>query len=308
MEGVPLNTAPVLASQPDRFDTVGDVANLIAVASDAEGHLLSFAATGLPDGLSMNSSGVVAGALLVAGVYPLSVTVTDSAGAADSINFTWTVLPDVGCADCVDFAITPTQAYADQDVDGNAQAANNGGTLVLADNTWRRSAQRYQVTPNSILQFDFASSAEGEVHGIGLEQDNVPNSDRIFQLYGQQVWGLQAFNDYSGPGYKHYEIPVGNYFTGTDFFLVFVNDNDAGGGNTGFFRNVRVYESTANGSPTLSPIAEQRGLEGAAVSMSVLASDPDNDVLSYAANGLPSGLFIDPVDRRDQRCVGHQCA
>ncbi|MCE9566013.1 MAG: putative Ig domain-containing protein [Planctomycetes bacterium] len=61
---------------------------------------LSYAATGLPAGMSMDSSGNVSGVInygsafggpMDDGVYPVTVTVTDSTGASNSTTFTWTV-------------------------------------------------------------------------------------------------------------------------------------------------------------------------------------------------------------------------
>ena len=57
---------------------------------------LSYGATGLPSGLSINSStGVVTGTLTASGAYPVTVTATDNAGFADSASFTWTVVGPV---------------------------------------------------------------------------------------------------------------------------------------------------------------------------------------------------------------------
>ena len=79
------------------------------------------------------------------------------------------------------------------------------------------------------------------------------SSDRIFKLYGTQNWGISG-NNYTTPGsYQQFSIPVGQSFTGGAMYLVFSNDNDAGSGNNGYFRNVRLYESNNASRTTNQP-------------------------------------------------------
>jgi hypothetical protein len=49
---------------------------------------------------------------------------------------------------------------------------------------------------------------------------------------------------------------------------------------------------TLNTPPTLSGVASQTTAQGTAASMQLSAADPDGDVLTYGANGLPPGLAI----------------
>ena len=48
----------------------------------------------------------------------------------------------------------------------------------------------------------------------------------------------------------------------------------------------------ANRAPVLTQPANQTGAEGAAVSLALVASDPDGNALTYSATGLPTGLAI----------------
>ena len=50
-----------------------------------------------------------------------------------------------------------------------------------------------------------------------------------------------------------------------------------------------------NQAPTLTPPANQRSAVRTAVTLPIVASDPNGDVLSSSAAGLPAGLGIDPV-------------
>ncbi|MGA5821724.1 putative Ig domain-containing protein [Kitasatospora sp. NPDC094028] len=72
--------------------TVGTAASLQISASDsASGQTLTYSATGLPAGLSINSStGLISGTPTAAATSSVTVTATDTTGAAGSTSFTWT--------------------------------------------------------------------------------------------------------------------------------------------------------------------------------------------------------------------------
>ena len=72
--------------------TVGTAASLQVQATDsASGQTLTYTATGLPAGLSINSSGLISGTPTTAGTSTVTVTATDTTGASGSASFSWTV-------------------------------------------------------------------------------------------------------------------------------------------------------------------------------------------------------------------------
>jgi hypothetical protein len=75
--------------------TVGTAANLQIQASDsASGQTLTYAASGLPGGLSINaSSGLISGTPNATGTGSATVTAKDTTGASGSATFSWTVNP-----------------------------------------------------------------------------------------------------------------------------------------------------------------------------------------------------------------------
>ncbi|MFH8222998.1 putative Ig domain-containing protein [Streptomyces sp. NPDC018057] len=72
--------------------TVGGSVSLQIHATDSAGAALTYTATGLPAGLSVNgSTGLITGTASTAGTYQVTVTAKDSTGATGSASFTWTV-------------------------------------------------------------------------------------------------------------------------------------------------------------------------------------------------------------------------
>jgi chitinase len=87
----PGNTVTV-SSPGNQTGTVGTAASLKVNGSDsASGQTLTFAATGLPAGLSISSSGLISGTPTTAATSNVTVTATDTTGAKGSASFTWTI-------------------------------------------------------------------------------------------------------------------------------------------------------------------------------------------------------------------------
>jgi hypothetical protein len=83
-------------------------------------------------------------------------------------------------------------------------------------------------------------------------------------------------------------VPRPNYH-GTDQFTYAIRNS--GGGQAA--ATVRITINPVNDAPVLAPVGEQTGAVGERVSLSLQATDADGDPLSYSAEGLPPGLFLD---------------
>ena len=153
-----------------------------------------------------------------------------------------------GSIDFNSFALT---SYSNQNASNNTSVANGGDTLTLSNNTWVRSTQSFNITANTVVEFTYSSTSQGEIHAIGFDADDTLNDEAAhFQFWGTQNWtggGRIDYNPkYSGSGTQSFSIPVGQSYTGSRR-LVFTNDQDSGSGANGSFSCVRVFESGGGG-------------------------------------------------------------
>jgi hypothetical protein len=90
--GTTTNTVTV-TNPGSQTSTVGTAASVQVGATDsASGQTLTYTASGLPAGLSINSStGLISGTPTTAGTSNVTVTATDTTGADGTASFTWTV-------------------------------------------------------------------------------------------------------------------------------------------------------------------------------------------------------------------------
>ena len=87
------NQLPVVTNPEDQMSVEGEAVSTSIVAVDPDGDALSFSATGLPLGLSLDATtGVISGTLPFdgAGRYTVTVSVFDGTGTA-STTFGWTI-------------------------------------------------------------------------------------------------------------------------------------------------------------------------------------------------------------------------
>ncbi|MFG2878151.1 M4 family metallopeptidase [Streptomyces sp. NPDC048337] len=90
--GPRINDGVTVTAIPNQTTQVNTAVSLQVQATSTNPGALSYAATGLPAGLSINSStGLISGTATTTGTSNVTVTVTDSASKTGTASFTWTV-------------------------------------------------------------------------------------------------------------------------------------------------------------------------------------------------------------------------
>src|SRR5690606_27512793 len=143
-------------------------------------------------------------------------------------------------------------SYAGQDDQPSLAIVDGGDGLRLSGNTWKKLALPYNVTADTVLEFDISAADAGEILAIGFDTDSDPGNGstlRHFRMGGTQNWS-RNYTDFSfgqlGPFSGHVTIPVGQFFTGQMQYLTFAVDDDANASASVTFSNMKVYEDSAS--------------------------------------------------------------
>jgi hypothetical protein len=231
-------TLDVLANDSSAPD-VGEALTIVAVDASSAG-----AAVTIVNGTSLQYTPPAD----FSGSDSFAYTINDGTPGSNA-TATVTVM-SLGYHPSLDFNDYTIESYGGgkQDIKGTATVEEGGATLRLVGNNWKKINLPVTITPQTVLEFDFRSSHQGEIQAIGFDIDNALSTNTTFQLYGSQTWSRQTFHDYgqSAPGERHYVIPVGQYFTGQMQNLLFANDHDVVHPNSeSLFSNVLIYDNTS---------------------------------------------------------------
>lgn len=154
----------------------------------------------------------------------------------------------------VDFSRQTVLPYGYQDgqfgLPTRHELLDGGRTLHLSGNAWKMVEANVELTRETVIEFEFRSPHEGQIHGVGFDNDDAYRSSDgpIFQIYGYEARRDigQQFNDYSGDGWRRYRLRVGRYLApGSRRYLFFAADEDVTGDAESLFRNVRIYREQA---------------------------------------------------------------
>ena len=175
-------------------------------------------------------------------------------GGDDNVDTNNNGVPD--CCDSEDifnFNDNPVLSY-DEGVNdqGAAQIQDGGRTVYIDGNGWKAIQVDYTVTANTVLEFDFKSTVQGEIHEVAFDNDLDFSADYRLVIYGDQGYeGDLPYNPYTGNGeWEHFRVNIGESFTGSYTYLVLTADDDASAAGNSFFRDVRLLEdSDGDGAP-----------------------------------------------------------
>jgi hypothetical protein len=151
----------------NRTDTEGDAVSLSAGANDPDGDALTYAASGLPAGLSINTSsglitGTIAAGAATSSPYSVALTVREGANPDATDSFTWIVLPTLVVAPAQPAGLTARVTTTDV----RLSWSNNTEPNVAGYNVYRSASAtgpftKLTATPLTIAGYTDASAPQG---------------------------------------------------------------------------------------------------------------------------------------------------
>ena len=260
-----VNDAPTTTGLGNLIDSDSQVIaiNVTSAFSDIDGDTLTYSATGLPPGLSLDPlTGQISGMIdpgasgpLGDQSYPITVTADDGNGGTVSTSFTWRVL-NIPPTSADDSVTTPEDTPVIATVLANDFDTDNDPLVITHIN-----GQPITVGGPAV------ATANGSVT---LTTD----------AFGNQVLVYTPDADYNG----------------TDALVYTISDGNAGIDTA----TLTVTITPVNDAPTADPLADLANADSDTVSVGLAAffhdvDAPEGDTLRFSAIGLPPGLGIDPV-------------
>ncbi|BAY82259.1 hypothetical protein NIES267_17380 [Calothrix parasitica NIES-267] len=189
-------------------------------------------------------------------------------------------------------AVSTLESYGgsqDNSKNGTVELSSNN-ELNIQGNRWQKLEINSTITEKSVLRFEFAGDGNGDIQGIGFDNNNAINGQdgkRFFQVDGSQSWGIENLSQFivgKSGGKDIYEIPVGEFFTGDFDFLTIANDDDRSNPDSeSKFSNIRLFSDTPPPIETPKETPQTPGETPNSLNISIDGVTQSEEVLSYGA-------------------------
>ena len=294
----------------------------VIAVSDIEGstaglYLLKLQNAACLDGVQNNGeTGIDCGGVCAAcptcddGILNGNETATDCGGPDCA------VCPPESCPE-VDFNITPLVSYDNGGNDqGSGAIQDAGATAFITGNGWKAINGNYTITAATVLEFEFRSTQQGEIHEVGFDNDLIATPDVRMVVYGDQGYSGDFSNPtYSGSGnWETFVLDLGaNGVSGTFQYLVLTADDDATGNGNSYFRNIKVYEDTDNNlqcdnAPACAGIDLDINFDGEPTQTSWEITDASGAVVATSGGNIyGAGLANSNLPLPDVSCLPDGC-
>ena len=281
------NRAPVINNPGTVTSMRGAAANLTLQGSDPDGQTLVWSASGLPPGLTLTTStGLISGTVSASAASSYVVTIGASDGALSaSTSFTWNTTA----------ATTPVNGLRGEYYLGlvpGASAPLLVRTDAQIDFDWGSGSPAPQVPIDdfSVRWTGFLTAPYSETYTFTVPSDN-----------GVRIWinnqlVLDKWLPIDISGWHSFTIPL----TGNQTVPIKVEYAEAGGGaniTCYWYSNTQPWEAVStsrftnapavNRPPVLTAQVQQSSLRGRAATLQAVGSDPDSNLLTWSATGLP---------------------
>ena len=282
---VTINSAPVMASIGNKNTTKGQNLAFTISANDINGDTLTYSASNLPSGATFNTATATFQMTPAqSGVYPnIHFSVSDSM-EVDSENITITVY------NITEIVVMPSSktVTSGQDFTLNVSIDPKGTGIAGAqlNITVNKSVLRINtiIEGNLLKQggastvfnggvIDNTKGTVGTIWGAILGSSNITTQGAFITINATAI----GASGISGLNLSNIMI--------TDQQGAFVVYNLTNG-------TIRI-----NDPPVLTPINNRTANEGQILSFNLIATDPNGDILSYAASNLPSGATFNQTTK-----------
>ena len=236
--GLVTNVAPVLSNPGNQSGTVGVGVSLQLVATDGNDDALSYGASGLPAGLTLNATtGLVTGTPSAAGTSSVTVTVSDGRGGTDSKTFSWTIAATDTVPPSIPTNLVVTMTTTTSISLAWGPSSDTGGSGLVGYRVYRNGSATPLATVTGTSYTNGGLSAGGTYTYTVKAIDNAGNESSA----SNPVTG--AAKDIQAPTVPANLVVTGT--TATSISLSWSASSDAGGSGLARYRIYRNGSATA---------------------------------------------------------------